>query len=112
MEHQINVIDPQRTVIHLTGRLDAQSAPSVRTLFADVVVGGHNLIVIDLAGVPFVDSSGLSALVSCLRAAREKQGRLVLAGVRTQAQIAIKQTRLDQVLVMHPDVTTALAALA
>jgi anti-anti-sigma regulatory factor len=47
-----------------------------------------------------------------LRAAREKQGRLVLAGVRTQAQIAIKQTRLDQVLVMHPDITTALASLA
>jgi anti-sigma B factor antagonist len=112
MEHQINTIDSQRAVIHLTGRLDAQSAPTVRTLSAEIIGGGHTLIVIDLSAVPFVDSSGLSALVSCLRAAREKQGRLVLAGVRTQAQIAIKQTRLDQVLVMHPDVATALESLA
>jgi len=55
-----------------------------------------------MQGVSFIDSSGLAALVSGLRSARERKGDIVLSGVQSQAQTVFRLTMLDRVFAIHP----------
>jgi anti-sigma B factor antagonist len=72
--------------------------------------GGHHLVV-DLAGVEFVDSTGLSALLSMLKRL-PPDGALALAGSRPPVVELMKLTRLDRVLRLFPTVESAVEALA
>lgn len=70
-------VDPgsgQTAVIHLSGQLDALSATHVRNEIANAVATGHSRLVVDLAEVGFVDSSGLGSLIGGLKAARVAGG--------------------------------------
>jgi anti-sigma B factor antagonist len=94
-------------VAHLDGRLDIGSAADVKQGFSDLVAQGDQRIVVDLAGVTFIDSSGLSALVSGLRSARQASGDLRLAAAGPQPVALLSLTSLDQVFRIYPTVQEA-----
>lgn len=96
-------------VIHLSGQLDALSAPYVRSELANAVAGGHSRLVVDLAGVGFVDSSGLGSLISGLKAARIAGGDLRLAQPSKQVSTVLALTMLERVLRSYPTVADALS---
>lgn len=95
-------------VLALTGRLDATTAPDLKVWLMGLVRGGHVQIVIDLTRVPFIDSSGLAALVSGLKATREAGGALKLVGLNEQTRTAFRVTLLDRVFEFYPHVNAAL----
>jgi anti-sigma B factor antagonist len=99
------------TVIRFDGRLDFLSAGDVRSRFSEAVLAGGRRLVVDLAKVTFIDSSGLGALVGGLKAARQAGGDLRIASPSAQAQSLLKLTSLDQVFRAHPTVDDALTAL-
>ncbi|MDP9019843.1 MAG: STAS domain-containing protein [Actinomycetota bacterium] len=76
--------DGARTLVCLEGEIDAYTSPRLAQGFADLgdVAGRH--VVIDLAGVGFVDSAGLSTLVANLQALREDGGAVSLRSVSRQ----------------------------
>lgn len=90
-------------VLVLRGRLDAVTAPQLKSKLKGLVADGHDQLVVDLTEVPFIDSSGLSALVSGLRAAREAGGTLKLIGLNEQTRTAFRLTQLDRVFEIFPD---------
>lgn len=57
----------------------------------------HQLWVIDLAQVDFIDSSGLVALVAGLSAARSSGCRLVICNLQAPVQMVFELTQLDSV---------------
>lgn len=61
----------------------------------------HNKIVLDLSQTTFMDSSGVGALVSNLKVAREKDIALVLQNVRPQVMAVLVMTGLDRVLTIE-----------
>jgi anti-sigma B factor antagonist len=63
----------------------------------------------DLGAVPFVDSSGLGALIGGLKAARLAGGDLRLARPAEQAAMILELTNLSRVLRAHATVEEALA---
>jgi anti-sigma B factor antagonist len=68
-------------VFKLRGSLDLATAPTVRAALADATEkGGHHLIV-DLAQLEFLDSTGLGVLIGAHRRAAEHGGsfRLVVS---------------------------------
>lgn len=93
-------------------RLDAAAAPEARSVLRGLVDSGCSRIVLDMAAVDFVDSTGLSVLVSCLKGARALGGDLHLAGVRPEVQALFELTRLDRVFRAFPDENTAVAAFS
>jgi anti-sigma B factor antagonist len=95
----------------LDTRLDASSAPALKSRIIALIKSGHHHIALDLADVEFIDSSGLSALVSALRLL-QADGDLVLIGPRSTVLSMFKLTRLDRVFRIFPDQAEALAALA
>ena len=71
---------PQVTV---TGEVDCSSAPEVRALLDQLVEGAPAEVVVDLTGVTFLDSAGLSTLAAAHRRALAAGGRIrVLAATR------------------------------
>ena len=73
---------------------------------------GHSRLVVDLTQVTYVDSAGLAALVSGLKAAREAGGTLDLVGLDGQVLKVLRLTLLDRVIETHSDLETALNAVS
>jgi anti-sigma B factor antagonist len=89
-------------------KLDAAAAPALRNLVVDLANQGRFRVVLDLAGVDFVDSSGLGALIH-MHKTLERQGRLVLCNVDAKVANLFKVTRLERVFTIAPTVAEAVA---
>ena len=111
MELQERIDGDALVALVLESRLDASSAPALKNRITALVRRGHRRIALDLSEVEFIDSSGLSALVSVLRQL-QGEGELVLVGLRSTVLSMFKLTRLDRVFRVFPDQPQALAALA
>jgi anti-sigma B factor antagonist len=70
-------------VLHPRGDVDHDSAPALTGVLEDLEQPWQGLAV-DLAGVPFMDSAGLHALLSLERGCRERGVPLTLTGVGEQ----------------------------
>ena len=87
--------------IKAAGRLNMVSAPKLREFVADVVAAGSSRIVVNLEDTPFMDSSGLGALIGCLKAARQAGGDLRIAAVQPQVKMVLELTSMDRVLTSY-----------
>ncbi|MFB0835031.1 STAS domain-containing protein [Arthrobacter halodurans] len=90
-----------------TGRLNMVAAPRLREVVADTVAAGNTRIVVNLADTEFMDSSGLGALIGCLKLARQAGGDLRIACVPAQVLMVLQLTGMDRVLTPHPSVAGA-----
>ena len=97
MEIEVNKPEPEKATVIPRGRVDADTGPQLKITLRDLAAEGVRLIVVDLAEVDFMDSSGLSALVSGLRALRERDGSLHLCRPQPQPLTALRLTMLDRV---------------
>ncbi len=100
------------TVIELTGRFTAAVAPQVVDLLQRTASTGTAQVVVDMAGVSFIDSSGLSALVLGMKRCREHDGDLRLCQLQTPVRMIFELTRLHQAFEIHGDKGAAVRAFA
>lgn len=98
-------------IVALAGRLVMADVPQVRQRLLAIVEQGSGKLILDLAEVGFMDSSGLSVLVSVFKAARAKSGEVVLLHLNPTVRSLIELTRLQQVFSIFDDEATALARL-
>lgn len=92
--------------------LDARIAPLLKEQVGELIAEGCRELVIDLALVDFVDSTGLGVLVAILKGLRTRGGALRLIGAAEPVATVLEVTRLDRVLEAHDTLDEALDALA
>jgi anti-sigma B factor antagonist len=102
----------QAGVLHVHGRLTMAAAGELKAAVDREVAAGRTLVVVDLAGTTFLDSSGLGALVGGLRSARAAGGDLRIAGVGAQVRTVLELTTMDRVLRPYASVEDAVGAAA
>ena len=90
--------------------MDANVSGSLKQRIQQLVEKGARRLILDLEGVDFLDSSGLGALVACLRRVREKQGEIKLAGLRPEVQSIFEITRVSRLFQICRDVQEAMKA--
>ena len=95
-------------VVALHGELDQVDAASVAAALTAVAGRGPEIIV-DLAALTFIDSSGVAALVRGRRQARNACGELLLAAPQQQVLRVLTLTRLIDVFPVHATVAEAAA---
>ncbi len=88
--------------------MDLATASEFKQTLNDAVKAGDRILVVDLSNVPFVDSSGLGALISGMKATRLAGGDLRIAQVGEQARLIFELTTLDKVMKLYPTVEEAL----
>lgn len=98
-------------VVRPVGRLDLIAAPELREVVAKSVADGVVKVVVDLSGVDFLDSSGLGALVTGLKATRQVGGNLRIAAAQEQALVVLDLTMMQQVLQPYETVDAAFEAM-
>lgn len=92
-------------------RLDASVADSLKQRLRNFVEQGHSKLVLDLEKVQFMDSSGLTVIISTLKALDNREGELVVCGVNDNLGSLFHLTRLDRVFRIFPDSALASQAL-
>ena len=98
MESDITHLEGGVAVLALRGKLNMVSAPAVREAITGLVGDGHSRVVVDLGDVPFLDSSGLGALIAGLKAARQAGGDLRIAAPSDQTRLVLRLTNMERVL--------------
>jgi anti-sigma B factor antagonist len=95
-------------VVLLHGELDVVEAATVAASLAVVVVAASGrAVIVDMAGLEFIDSSGLAALVRARRHARDAGCDLLLAAPQPQVLRVLAITRLIDVFAVHACVDDA-----
>jgi anti-sigma B factor antagonist len=97
--------------VEVGGEVDMTSAPTLRDHLLGHIGLGEPCVVVDLSGVEFMDSTGLSALVVAYRQADEIGSSVVVAGAQPTVRRVLEITQLDVLLEHHDDVADAVAAV-
>ena len=104
---KIQVIERKPTVhvVRIEGDFDMSSSPAVRnSLLPLFAKGGASHIVVDLSGVPYIDSSGIATLVEGLHLSRKGNVRFTLAGAGEAVESVFDLAYLRDVFEMVPTV--------
>jgi anti-anti-sigma factor len=88
-----SVVGPEARV-SLTGELDIHSAPDVTASLADLAQQHVQSVVIDVAGLTFLDSSGLRALLSARNELQTVGAAFSLEGVSGTVERVLDATGL------------------
>ena len=97
-------------VLQLEGEIDLHISPEVAEALRTTVEKRHKVVVVDLAKVPYLDSSGLAVLIEGMQNVQEYGGKFAIANVQESVQHIFDIARLDQVFQIFPNVDSALAA--
>jgi anti-sigma B factor antagonist len=93
-------------VVALRGELDIADAVNVATALA-AVAARERAIIVDLAGLEFIDSSGVAALARGRKHARHAGGDLLLAAPRRQVLRVLTLIRLIDTFPVYASVDEA-----
>lgn len=98
------------TVLRPVGEIESATVPAFRQAVAQL--GPDERVVIDMAGVPFVDSSGIGALIGAVRRVREIGGTIAIAAVNHPVGRVLNLTGLDRIVEIAETVEQAADRLA
>src|SRR5919198_3801475 len=85
----------ERTYVALSGELDISSAERLEQELAGVDADSPALLVLDLRGVEFIDSTGIRAVLAADERARVEGRRLVVVRGAKAVERALNLTQLD-----------------
>jgi anti-anti-sigma factor len=90
--------DGEQLTVLVEGELDLSTAGQLRRLLDDEL-SRRRAVVLDLSGVPFIDSSGLAAIVAAMRRSEDGGGSLRLGpDLQPQARRLMELTGLLRLL--------------
>ena len=97
-------------VLSLKDEIDLHVPPSVTASLNEMIKKKPERLVVDLSGVPYIDSAGLAALIGAMQEVEGYSGKFLLAGLQETVRAVLESSRLDQVFQIFPDADAALAA--
>ena len=94
---------PNTEIIQLSGIFDSTRTQELRERVNGGIDKGAKIVLVDLKEVTFMDSSGLGALVTALKAVRSAGGKLCVCSVNEQVRILFELTSMDRVFEIFRD---------
>ncbi len=97
------------TIVDLSGRITLGEATSIlREALQDLAGKGQKKILLNLADVNYIDSSGVASLVEAFQVAKRSGKTFALASVNPAARRVLELARLDKVFTIHATVADGL----
>jgi len=104
-------VDDRTTVIAVDGEIHVSTAPEFSGVLSASLAGGRNRLVLDLTGVTFIDSTGLSVLLNALRRITRAGGAMALVCSNPTVLRLFEITKLDSTFDLHAELEPAIAAV-
>jgi anti-sigma B factor antagonist len=99
-------------VISLSGDVDGTAAEVLTSAYDRAVTGGDPAsIVLDFAGVGYINSTGIALIVSVLAKARSQSRKVVASGLSAHYREIFDITRLSDFIELFPDLDHAVSQL-
>ena len=95
MQHDTK-IDGHFVIVTFSGEIDLEQSPTAREVLLDGLKKGRTMIV-DMAGVNVIDSSGVASLLEAFQLARNKGMDFYIAAVTAPVFRVLKLARLETV---------------
>lgn len=110
LDMTVHRLSDRSAVLAVTGDVDLHTSLTLRAHALALVGEGVRHLVLDLARVDFVDSTGLSTFITLLHATQRRDGSLHLAAVPDRLMRMVTMTGISQLLPVHATVEEAVAA--
>ena len=99
------------TVVDISGRITlGEGSALLRTMVRQLLDQGRRYIVLNLADVSYIDSSGIGELVSSFTAVKKEGGELKLLNLTKKVHDLLLITKLFTVFDVHNDEEKAIAS--
>ncbi|GII78925.1 anti-sigma factor antagonist [Sphaerisporangium rufum] len=106
----VETAGPVRTLT-LAGELDHGGAPHLQQALDDAYTCGCRQLIIDLTGLSFCDSTGISVLLGARRVMAARRGDLALAGVNARVERIFRLIGLAEAFPTYATAEQARAAI-
>ena len=97
-------------VIAIGGQITGLSESVLMDAYAEATDGGARVVILDFAGLEYMNSSGIGLLVTILIRTQRAKQRLFAAGLTDHYREIFQLTRLDEAIGIYDDVAAAVAA--
>lgn len=98
----VQSVRPDGLDVVVVGEMDIDTAPELRSRLL-AAVRAHDLVILDLGGVTFIDSQGLSVLLRVNAEARAAGSVLRLGRASARVRQLLELTSLTSVFLLEPD---------
>ena len=100
-------------IIDVSGRISlTDGLGAMRSAIRDAVNAGHKKILLNLAGVSYIDSAGLGEMASAYITVTNMGGKMKLVHTQERVSSMLHVTKLYTLLVTYSDEAVALASFA
>jgi len=112
MEFVKKQVQPGVVVLAMTGSIRVgPNCQQIEMALEELAGQGNTSVVLDMAGVTYMDSGGIGTLVRGLLKLRKLGGTLRLAAVTAMVAGVLKLTQIDRTIEVLPTVADALKGL-
>lgn len=98
-------------VVRVTGELNGMNSDELSSEIMTLLENRGARLVIDMAGVKFINSMGLSELVTLTAQANAHESKIVLASPSLFVSGVLETTKLDRFFDIYPNIDAAVAKL-
>ncbi len=97
-------------LMHVSGRLDAGTVNIMERALSEALAKGNKVLVLDLAELAYISSSGLRALLTARRAAHARKGDVLISSMKRSVRDVFDMVGFSAVFGIHENVDQALLA--
>jgi len=95
-----SIIENTHAIIKIAGNLDGQKSDELMIAVEKRILPGHVDVLLDFENVDYISSMGIGTLISLYRDIKEKNGSLILYGIRDMIKDIFDRTHLNKRLII------------
>jgi anti-sigma B factor antagonist len=95
-------------IVTLKGRLDSVTVARFTEQCAAWIDASGGKVVLDLSGLDYISSAGLSSILGAAKKVQEREGRLLIAGLKGLVKEVFAISGFETLLATFPDVESAI----
>ena len=104
---EINVKQEKNyAIVSILGDVDLYSSPKVREKIIKLTNQKKTIIIMNLSGVSYMDSSGVATMVEGLQLTEKYNGKFFLCGLNNMVREVFELSRLDTVFSIYENLDT------
>ncbi|MDF3821347.1 STAS domain-containing protein [Leptospira sp. 96542] len=101
--------EADKVILHVTGEIDAKTAPELKVKLELSIGNGATKIILDFSELTYISSAGIGVLNSIQKYLKEKSGEIVLSGLTKEVKDTMDLMFFTKKVKVFPDLEGAVA---